>query len=73
MLVSLLTTVIASGLPVLRAGRIDIQQALLESRRLGMAGGYRFAKRALVVAEVAISLVLLSGAALLLQTLWHSQ
>ena len=71
MLVSLLTAVIASALPILRSRQIDIRQALLEGGRHSMAAGHRFAKRSFVVAEVALSLVLLSGAALLLQTLWH--
>jgi putative ABC transport system permease protein len=70
-LVSVLTTLIFSGLPVLRAGRMDIQQVLQQSARPGMAAGYRFFKRALVVTEVALSLILLFGAALLLETLWH--
>ncbi len=70
-LVSILTTLVFAGLPVLRAGRMNIHSVLQESGRLGMAAGYRFTKRALVVAEIALSLILVSGAALLLETLWH--
>ena len=70
-LVGLLTTLIFSGLPVLRAGRMDIQQALQQSGRTGLAQGFMLAKRALIAAEVALSLILLFGAALLLETLWH--
>jgi putative ABC transport system permease protein len=69
--VSVLTTLVFAGLPVWRVGRLNIQSVLQESERLGMAAGYRFMKRALVVTEIALSLILLSGAALLLQTLWH--
>ena len=36
-----------------------------------MAAGHLALRRGLVVAEVAICFILLSGAALLLQTLWH--
>jgi predicted permease len=38
-----------------------------------MSGGYRAARRGLVAAEVALSVVLLWGAVLLLQTLWRMQ
>lgn len=68
---SILTTLLFGSLPALRSGRLDIQSVLQEAGRPGLSGGYRFAKRALVVAEVALALILLSGAALLLQTLWH--
>ncbi len=69
--VSVLATLIFGGLPAMRAGRLDIQAALLQSERFGLAAGYRFAKRALVTGEVALCLILLCGGALLLQTLWH--
>jgi len=71
MAVSILTTLVFAGLPVLRVGRMNIQSVLQESGRLGMAAGYRFTKRVLIVAEIALSLILLSGAGLLLETLWH--
>ncbi len=73
LLLATFTTLLFGTLPALRSGRLDIQSVLQESGRLGLAAGYRFAKRALVIAEVALSLILLSGAALLLQTLWHLQ
>jgi len=71
--VSALTALVFSGLPVLRAGRIDIQAVLQQAGRRGVAGGHRLLRRGLVAAEVALSIVLLSGAALMLQTLWHLQ
>jgi putative ABC transport system permease protein len=71
--VSALTALVFSGLPVLRAGRIDIQTVLQQAGRRGLAGGHRLLRRGLVAAEVALSVVLLSGAALMLQTLWHMQ
>jgi predicted permease len=69
--VSLVTTLIFGGWPALRAGRTEIQHALNQAERPGLVGGYRFAKGMLVVGQTALCLVLLFGAGLLLQTLWH--
>lgn len=71
-LAALATALIFGGLPALRAGRIDLQAVLQHAGR-GTAGGHRLARRALVAVEVALSVVLLSGAALLFETLWHMQ
>jgi predicted permease len=72
LLVSLATALIFGALPALRAGRIDLQ-SVLQSAARGTASGHQFLRRALVGVEVALSVVLLSGAALLLETLWHLQ
>ncbi len=69
--VSVLVTLVFAGLPIIRVGRMNIQSVLQESGRLGMSAGFRFTKRILVIAEIALSLILLCGAALLLQSLWH--
>ncbi len=69
--VSLLTMLLFGVLPALRAGRVDVQTVLQRSGRPGITGGYRTARRALVAMEVALSVVLLWGAALLLETLWR--
>jgi predicted permease len=71
--VSVATILLFGVLPALRAGRVDVQTALQRAGRAGMSGGYRVARRALVAVEVALSVVLLSGAALLLETLWRMQ
>ncbi len=71
-LAALVTALIFGGLPALRAGRIDLQAVLQHAGR-GTAGGHRVVRRALVTVEVALSVVLLSGAALLFETLWHMQ
>ena len=71
--VSLLTVLVFGVLPAMRAGRLDIQTVLQRAAQPGMSGGYRVARRALVAGEVALSLVLLSGAALLVETLWRMQ
>jgi putative ABC transport system permease protein len=72
LLVSLATASIFGGLPALRAGRIDLQSVLQQAAR-GSTGGRRYVRRGLVALEVALSVVLLSGAALLFETLWHMQ
>jgi putative ABC transport system permease protein len=73
LLVSLATALIFGGLPALRAGRIDLQSVLQQAGRGGAPGGHRILRRALVAVEVALSVVLVSGAALLFETLWHMQ
>lgn len=71
--VSVLTMLLFGLLPALRAGRVDLHTVLQHAGGRGMSGGYRGARRALVVGEVALSAVLLWGAVLLLQTLWRLQ
>jgi putative ABC transport system permease protein len=71
LVVALFTTVIFGALPSLQAGRLDIQRALQRCERAGLAAGSYLLKRLLVTGEMALCLILLSGAALLLQTLWH--
>jgi predicted permease len=73
LVVSTTTALIFGGLPVLRAGRIDLQSVLQGAGRNSAPGGHRLARRLLVALEVALSVVLLSGAALLVETLWHMQ
>jgi putative ABC transport system permease protein len=71
--VSFLTMLLFGVLPAIRAGRVDIQSVLQHAGRPGMSGGYRRVRRALVASEVALSVVLLWGAVLLLETLWRMQ
>lgn len=71
LLVCLATALVFGGLPLARAGRVDLLEALQQSGRGGSAGGGQLLRRALIAAEVALSVVLLSGAALLMETLWH--
>jgi len=71
LLVSLATALIFGGLPALRAGRIDLQSVLQQAGRSGVVGGHRLMRRVFVALQVALSVVLLSGAALLFETLWH--
>ncbi|MDR3700024.1 MAG: ABC transporter permease [Candidatus Sulfopaludibacter sp.] len=71
--VALLTAALFGALPALRAGRIDPQAVLQQAGRTGVSGGHSFLRRALVTLEVALSVILLSCASLLFETLWHMQ
>lgn len=72
LLVSVAVTLLFASLPVLRAGGgKSLPPALQQSARPGLAAGHQLVKRVLVIGEVALSLLLLCGASLLLETLWH--
>ncbi len=60
--------VVCGLIPALRAGRQDPHQALQEGTRRS-SGAHRGTRNALVVAEVALALVLLTGTGLLLRSL----
>jgi len=69
LLVSLLTAVLFGLAPALQGSRADLAASLKEGGRGQSAGaGRRRARAALVVAEIALSLLLLAGAALLLRS-----
>jgi putative ABC transport system permease protein len=64
--VSLLTSLIFGVVPAFGASRVDLTGALKEGGRAGTAGvGRHFLRNGLVVAEVALSLILLAGAGLM--------
>ncbi len=69
--VSALTMLLSGILPVLRMMGVDTRSVLNAATRPGLAGAQQFTKRALVVTEVALSLVLVCASTLLLQTLWR--
>jgi predicted permease len=64
---SMLTGILAGGLPALRAGRTDLNETLKEGGRNDTAVGVR-TRRALIVCEVALSVVLLMAAAVMLRS-----
>ena len=67
--VSLLTGLIFGFAPALHISRVDVQEGMKESSR-GTAGGARHTRlrQALIIAEVALSVVLLAGAGLLFRS-----
>jgi len=66
--VSILTGMLAGTLPAVRAGRSDLNDALKEGGRSDGAIGVG-TRRLLIVCEVALSLVLLMGAGVMVQSL----
>ena len=71
--IAVLTGVVAGAWPAWRMSKADPQDALKQGGRTDAATGGRRTRNALVVVEVALSLVLLVGAGLLIRTLWKLQ
>ncbi len=74
LVLSLVVSIVFGLAPALKAIRVDIRDALLEGGSFGFAGERsHWLRRGLVLAEVALSLVLLVGAGLLIRTLLYLQ
>ena len=70
---SLVTSVIFGMVPAIHLSRLDLNDALKEGGKQQGAAVGRGAREALIVAEVAMSIVLLVGAGLLIRSLQHLQ
>jgi putative ABC transport system permease protein len=68
--VSILTGIIFGLAPALQASKADVQDALKDTART-MTGGRRWVRSGLVVAEMALTLVLLIGAGLLIRSFYQ--
>jgi predicted permease len=66
---TILTGLLAGVLPAIRAGRPDLNETLKEGGRTDASGAGSLTRRALIVAEVALSLMLLMGAGVMLRSL----
>jgi putative ABC transport system permease protein len=72
--IALLTSVLFSLVPALRAMRTDLTDSLKEGGQNASTGGARQRFRnALVVSEMALAVILLVGAGLMLRSLWALQ
>lgn len=68
-LAALATTLLAGLIPALRASRTDVQDALRDGDKGSSGGGFARVARGLVVAEIALTVVLLVGAGMFIQGL----
>jgi predicted permease len=73
LLLASLAALLASLVPALQASRRQIVDHLREGARAGTGTASRQTRNALVAAEVALAIVLLTGAGLLIRTLWTMQ
>src|SRR6266498_4561721 len=69
--ISILTAIVFGLTPALQAAQLDLNDALKQSGGRGAAAGGSALRRVMVVFEIALSLVLLIGAGLLIQTLFQ--
>src|SRR6266404_2617248 len=71
--VSLLTAILFGLAPAMQASRPDLNVVLRESERKTTTTSGRLARHSLAVAEVALAMVLLVGAGLMINTVFHLQ
>src|SRR6266852_5540040 len=71
--VSLLTAILFGLAPAMQASRPDLNVVLREGERKATTTSGRLARHSLAVAEVALAMVLLVGAGLMINTIFHLQ
>ena len=71
--ITLATGLLVGSLPAMRAARHDSADTLKEGGKTSSARGLGRLRSALVVSEVALSVVTLAGAGLMLRSLWNLQ
>jgi predicted permease len=71
MMISLVTGIIFGLAPALQSSKVDLNEALKQGGRTASSAGGNKLRGAFVVAEVALALILLVGAGLLMQTVFH--
>ena len=72
-LVALLTSILFSLVPALRARRVDLNESLKDGQTTSGGGARQRFRNTLVVVEMALAVVLLVGAGLMLRSLWSLQ
>jgi predicted permease len=69
---SIVTGLIFGLVPAIRASRVDLNETLKDhGGRFGSSPGRQRIRRAIVVAEIALALMLLAGAGLLIKSFWR--
>ncbi|HEU4414758.1 MAG TPA: ABC transporter permease [Candidatus Angelobacter sp.] len=71
--ITLLTGIIFGLVPAVRGTRVNLNDTLRDSGRVTASGGRLNLAKSLVIAQVALSLLLVAGAGLFLRTLWNLQ
>jgi len=71
--ISLLTAILFGLAPAIQASRPDLNVVLREGERKTTTGSSRLARNVLAVSEVALAMVLLVGAGLMINTIFHLQ
>ena len=72
-LITILTAVLFGLAPALQSSRLNLNEALRDGSRTTEGSGRRRGRKALVVMELALAVMLLSGAGLLIKSLWKLQ
>jgi putative ABC transport system permease protein len=73
LLISVLTTLLVGLIPTLRTQSVDLDRSLKQGGKSGTSAGMQRLRRLLVVTEIALAVVLLTGAGLMLRSFTRLQ